>query len=197
LKSTARNPGRVFYVFAILLLAQLIFERMSIMSDTTLGRMYLKELQSEAPASRKCLERIDAKFFDYQPHEKSMKMGYLALLVAEVPLWIKTMASGEEIDFATWKHADYKSAEDLVKHFDGNMAGAQAALEKISDEEIEKAFELKAHGKVVMSMPIKDFVSSTINHMVHHRGQLTVYMRLNNIPVPAIYGPSADEGHMQ
>ena len=91
-----------------------------------------------------------------------MKMGYLALLVAEVPLWIKTMASGEEIDFATWKHIDYKSAADLVKHFDENMAKAKIALEKISDADMFKTFELKANGKGIMSMPIKDFIGFSI-----------------------------------
>jgi uncharacterized damage-inducible protein DinB len=163
------------------------------MNNISLGQLYLKELEAEAPASRKCLERIPASLFDYKPHEKSMAMGYLALLVAEVPLWIKTMASGEEIDFATWKHFDYKTTEDLVNHFDQNMRAAKKALENISDEDIAKTFELKANGKVIMAMPIKDFVGSAINHQVHHRGQLTVYMRLNNISVPPIYGPSADE----
>ena len=163
------------------------------MSNETLGQVYLKELMDEALASRKCLERIPGTLFEYKPHEKSMNMGYLALLVAEVPKWVKVMAEGGEIDFATWKHIEFKSAEDLVNHFDENMAGAKKALEKISDKDIGKTFELKAGGKVVMAMPVKDFISSTINHLVHHRGQLTVYMRLNNIPVPSIYGPSADE----
>ena len=165
------------------------------MEDTTLGQIFLKELEAEAPASRKCLERIPENLFSYKPHEKSMAMGYLALLVAEVPKWIQTMAEGGEIDFATWKHIDYKTSADLVKHFDENMTAVKKALQNISDEEISKTFDLKAGGKVLMSMPIKDFVGSTINHSVHHRGQLTVYMRLNNIPVPPIYGPSADEGH--
>jgi uncharacterized damage-inducible protein DinB len=163
------------------------------MSNKTLGQMYLEELESEAPASRKCLERIESKFFDYKPHEKSMAMGYLALLVAEVPLWIKTMASGEEIDFATWNHVKYKTPEDLVKHLDENMEGARKVLQDISDEDIVKVMSLKAGGKALMTMPAKDFISSSIRHWVHHRGQLTVYMRLNNIPVPSIYGPSADD----
>ncbi len=163
------------------------------MENTTYGKEYLKELEAEAPASRKCLERISANLFDFKPHEKSMAMGYLALLVAEVPKWIQVMAEGGEIDFATWKHIEYKNAGDLVRHFDENMAAAKKALQNISDEEIAKTFELKAGGKTVMSMPTKDFIGSSINHLVHHRGQLTVYMRLNNIPVPPIYGPSADE----
>jgi len=163
------------------------------MSKITLGQLYLKELEAEAPASRKCLERIPENLFDYKPHEKSMAMGYLALLVAEVPKWIQAMAEGGEIDFATWKHIDYKTTADLVNHLDQNMAAAKLALQKISDADITKNFNLKAGGKVLMTMPTENFISSSINHWVHHRGQLTVYMRLNNIPVPSIYGPSADE----
>ncbi len=165
------------------------------MNNTTIGQMFLAELEAEAAASRKCLERIPESLFQYKPHEKSMAMGYLALLVAEVPKWIATMASGGEIDFATWKHIDLKVTADLVNHFDENMQAAKKALQNISDQDIVEPFELKAGGKVLMSMPIKDFIGSTINHSVHHRGQLTVYMRLNNLPVPSLYGPSADEGN--
>jgi uncharacterized damage-inducible protein DinB len=120
-------------------------------------------------------------------------MGYLTLLVAEIPLWIAVMAEGGEIDFATWKHIEPKSKEDVINYFDENMKGARNALLKISDEDIAKPFPLKNNGAVLYSLPTRDFISSTINHLVHHRGQLTVYMRLNNILVPSIYGPSADE----
>lgn len=163
------------------------------MNNITLGQLYLEELEAEAAASRKCLERIPEKLFGFKPHEKSMPMGYLALLVAEIPKWVATMAEGKEIDFATWKHIDYNKAADLVSHFDENMKTAKKALQNISDQDMAKTFDLKAGGKAVMSMPTKDFIGSSINHLVHHRGQLTVYMRLNNIPVPSIYGPSADE----
>jgi uncharacterized damage-inducible protein DinB len=164
------------------------------MDNTTLGQTFLKELEAEAPATKKCLERISPDLFNYKPHEKSMAMGYLAVLVAEVPKWLATMANGEEIDFATWKHIEPKTTEDLVSHFNQNMAAAKKALQNISDEKIAGPFSLKANGKALMTMPIKNFIGSSINHLVHHRGQLTVYMRLNNIPVPPIYGPSADEG---
>jgi uncharacterized damage-inducible protein DinB len=165
----------------------------NIMEHTTLGQLYLKELDDEAPASRKFIERIPMSLKDYKPHERSMAMGYLTLLVAEIPKWIAVMAEGGEIDFATWKHIDPKSAEELVKHFDENMKAAKKALQKISDEDMARPFELKNNGAVVFSSPTKDFIGSTINHLVHHRGQLTVYMRLNDIKVPSTYGPSADD----
>jgi len=165
------------------------------MSNMTLGQLYLKELEAEAPASRKCLERVPESLFEYKPHEKSMKMGYLAVIVAEVPRWVKIMAEGGDINFANWKRFEPKTTADLVKYFDDNMADAKKVLAGASDQDMAKIFELKAGDKVLMSMPRKDFVGSSINHWVHHRGQLTVYLRLNNIPVPSIYGPSADESH--
>lgn len=159
----------------------------------TLGQYFLKEIEAEAPASRKCLERIPENLFDYKPHEKSMAMGYLALLVAEVPLWIQWMAEKGDIDFATFTHIKPKVTADLVNHFDENMAKVKNILENVSDESLAKPFNLKSNGAVLMTMPTQDSISSSIRHWVHHRGQLTVYMRLNNIPVPSIYGPSADE----
>lgn len=163
------------------------------MENTTLGHLFLKELEAEAPASRKCLERIPFNLKDYKPHEKSMAMGYLTLLVAEIPKWIEVMAEGGEMDFATWKHIEPKSKEEVVNYFDDNVKGARKALQKVSDNNMAKLFTLKNKGEAVFSAPTGDFISSTINHLVHHRGQLTVYMRLNNILVPSIYGPSADE----
>jgi uncharacterized damage-inducible protein DinB len=158
-----------------------------------LANLYLKEIEAEAAASRKCLERIPGDLYGYKPHEKSMVMGYLTLLVAEVPMWISSMVEGSEIDFATFKHEEAKTAEEMVNLFDRYIEGAKKALGAISDEALDETFYLKSNGQVLMSMPKKEFIGSTINHWVHHRGQLTVYMRLNDIPVPAIYGPSADE----
>ncbi len=162
-------------------------------SKTTLAAGFLKELEGEAPASRKCLERIPEKLFDWKPHEKSMPMGYLSLLVAEIPKWIKHTIEISVIDFATWEHFQPKTTTELVNHFDDNLKGAKNALQNASDEALSELFYLKNNGQVLMSLPKKESVGQTINHLVHHRGQLTVYMRLNNIPVPSIYGPSADE----
>ena len=159
----------------------------------TLGAMFVRELEAEAPASRKCLERIPASLFDWKPHEKSMQMGYLSLLVAEIPKWIQVTVEASEIDYATFEHVHPKTTAELVNHFDENMTGATRALRKASDESLAELFHLKFKGQVLVSVPRKDNIGSNINHLVHHRGQLSVYMRLNNIPVPAIYGPSADE----
>lgn len=154
---------------------------------------FLKELESEAIATRKCLERIPETMFDFKPHPTSMALGYLALLVAEIPRWIMFMIDPGEIDFATYKHAEIKTTKELVDHFDDNMNGARKRLQNISDADLEKEFQLKANGKVLFSAKNSDYIGPTINHWVHHRGQLTVYMRILEIPVPSIYGPSADD----
>lgn len=161
--------------------------------QTTLGKLFLKEFEEESKASRNCLERVPDSLFAWKPHEKSMPMGYLALIVAEVPRWASVMLEQSDIDFGTFKNPDPKTMADLLKIFDENMAHLRPLLEKVSDEELAGAFNLKANGKVLMSGRKDDTLSQDIRHLVHHRGQLTVYLRLNNIPVPSIYGPSADD----
>ncbi|MEO5675603.1 MAG: DinB family protein [Chitinophagales bacterium] len=122
-----------------------------------------------------------------------MNMGYLALLVAEIPKWIAVTIHDSVIDFATFEHFKPVSTSELVKHFNENMENAIKELKKISNEEIAESFSLKNNGQVIFTTTKKESISSTINHLVHHRGQLTVYMRLNDIAVPSIYGPSADD----
>jgi uncharacterized damage-inducible protein DinB len=161
--------------------------------NNTIGTEFLKELEAESTASRKCLERIPETLFDWKPHEKSLTMGYLALLVAEIPKWITSMLEKSEIDFATFEHFKPGNTSELVSHFDENIQGVKNALQHVSDEAMLEPFFLKNKGQVIFSSPKKENIGSSINHLVHHRGQLTVYMRLNNIPVPSIYGPSADD----
>jgi len=103
------------------------------------------------------------------------------------------MIKDDAIDFATFKHTPAKTTDDLLTQFDGNIKSAKEALENVTDEQLNETFSLKANGQLLFSSPKKENVSSTINHWVHHRGQLTVYMRFNDIPVPSIYGPSADD----
>ena len=163
------------------------------MTDAIFSEAFVKELETEVTATRKCLERIPESLFDWKPHEKSMTMGYLTLLVAEIPKWITHMIEKSEIDFASFEHFKPTNAAELVAHFDENVKGAKKALSLIKEGELAEPFSLKNQGKLLYSSPKKENIESTINHMVHHRGQLTVYMRLNNIPVPSIYGPSADD----
>ncbi len=163
------------------------------MSDNSIGKEFSKELQSEVRATRRCLEGIPDKLYKYKPHEKSMELGYLALLVADMPRWIIDMIEKSVIDLATYQRFELSTPDALLKYFDDNIAGAKRTLEAVSNKDLDGIFELKVGGKVVMSSSKKISVRQTINHWVHHRGQLTVYMRLNDIPVPSIYGPSADE----
>jgi uncharacterized damage-inducible protein DinB len=163
------------------------------MNNRTIINEYIRELEAEAAATRKCLERIPDSLYDWKPHEKSMNMGYLTLLVGDIPRWIKYMIEESVIDFATFPQFKLSNTEALVAHFDENMAGAKKALEGITDDALSQVFSLRNSGQVLYSSPLSESIGSTINHMVHHRGQLTVYMRLNDIAVPSIYGPSADE----
>jgi uncharacterized damage-inducible protein DinB len=163
------------------------------MSEKNEVQLILKELEAEAVATRKCLEKIPESKFDYKPHEKSMNMRYLALIVAEIPLWIKHMVEGSEIDFVTFSHIQANTTSELVAHFDENMAAAKKALNAATDKMLDEPFTLKANGQLLYTTPKRENIGPSINHWVHHRGQLTVYMRLNDIPVPSIYGPSADE----
>jgi len=163
------------------------------MSEITFGKEFSAEIESEVRATRRCLEVIPDKLYKYKPHEKSMELGYLALLVADIPKWVAYMVERSEIDLATYERFELSTTAALVKYFDENIEAAKRALGKVTNEELENTFELKVAGKVVMSSTKKESVQQSINHWVHHRGQLTVYMRLNDIPVPSIYGPSADE----
>lgn len=163
------------------------------MDNTLILKNYLVELEAEYTATKKCLERIPVELFGYKPHPKSMELGYLALLVAEIPMWIKLMIEESEIDFATYNHFQPATTQELVDHFEENFKGAKVALENGDNENLEKPFVLKNQETELYSQPKMEGISSTLNHWVHHRGQLTVYMRLNDIAVPSIYGPSADD----
>ena len=158
-----------------------------------LGQIYLAQLESESEATRKCLERITDEVLDYKPMEKSMPMKSLAITVSEIPKWIASIVSDGDIDFATYPRFKMNSAADLAKHFDECMVLARKSLETVTDEELMKEFSLKMKGEVLSTDTKKNSVDSTVRHLVHHRGQLTVYMRLNNIPIPKIYGPSGDD----
>ncbi|GGN05917.1 hypothetical protein GCM10010967_46400 [Dyadobacter beijingensis] len=163
------------------------------MSKTILTEAYIKELEAEYTATRKCLERVPVTLFDYKPHPKSMAMGYLTLLVAEIPLWITFMVEQGEVDFATYKRFEFTTNEELLAHYEEVFAGAKKSLAGITDDDLDAPFHLKRQGQVLFTQSRREGVGSTINHWVHHRGQLTVYMRLNDIAVPSIYGPSADD----
>lgn len=163
------------------------------MDEKTLCQYFLNELVAESVATRKCIERIPETVYAFKPHEKSMAMGYLTLLVAEIPLWIAKTIEESTINFSNFKHFSLSTGAALLAHYDENLAAATRALTNITAEQLSKPFELKHGDQVLMSTPKLETIGSTLNHWVHHRGQLTVYMRLNDIAVPSIYGPSADD----
>ena len=164
-----------------------------IMENNFLANLYARELQAENTATRKCLEKIPESIYPFKPHPKSMELGYLALLVAEIPLWIVHIIQDGVIDFATYKQFQLSTSEVLLQHYEDSFKNAVETLQQVSDDKLEDKFTLQNSGQQLMSSSKKESIGSSINHWVHHRGQLTVYMRLNDIPVPSIYGPSADE----
>jgi uncharacterized damage-inducible protein DinB len=163
----------------------------------TITERFLAELETEVPATRHVLERVPDGRFDWKPHDKSMSMGRLAGLVANMPGWIAMMLTQDQFDVTAPgnRPPESKTSRDLVAAFDANVARARDALKKTSDAQLETTWRMLAHGHMVSEQPRYDAIRTGVfNHLAHHRGQLTVYLRLNDVPVPSIYGPTADEG---
>lgn len=155
----------------------------------------MAELKQESIATRKCLERVPEDKFDYKPHEKSMTFGQLAAHIAEMVGWIAVTIKTDELDFAAnYKPFTPKTNAELLEFFGKNLSEAIEALENASDEEMMKNWTLRKGDHIFFTMPRVQVLRGVVfNHVFHHRGQLSVYLRLNDIPVPSIYGPSADE----
>jgi uncharacterized damage-inducible protein DinB len=153
-------------------------------------------------STRKALERIPEDKFDWKPHEKSWAMGGLATHLANLPVWTVYTINRDSLDLAppgggSFKVEEKSSRREILEDFDKNVAAARAAIAGASDEEMLKPWTLLKAGVTLMTLPkIAMLRSFVMNHIIHHRGQFTVYLRLNDVPVPSIYGPSADEGAM-
>ena len=162
----------------------------------SLSQSLLPEFDNEMANTRRVLERMPADKFAWQPHPKSFTLGRLATHVAELPGWAITTVNTDELDFGTgdYKPPQVETTEDLLALFDKNIAEARAALAGAPDDIWSKGWTLRNGEHVIFTLPkIAVWRSFVMNHIIHHRAQLTVYMRLNDIPVPSIYGPSADE----
>ncbi len=171
----------------------------SAVTSNNIATALIGEMEQEAVTTRKTLERIPADKFDWKPHEKSMTFGRLASHVAEMYGWTNHTLEESELDFATmdYKPYDPASTEELVEFFDKTYASAIESLKRTSDDTFMEMWSLKNGEQTYFTMPkIAVMRGMVMNHIVHHRGQLSVYLRLNDIPVPALYGPSADEGAM-
>jgi uncharacterized damage-inducible protein DinB len=155
----------------------------------------LPEFDHEMATTRKLLERVPEARFEWKPHAKSMSMGFLATHLAHLPRWAEMTMTQSEFDVAGYPVPDVPATRaELLAIFDKNIAAARAALTGRTDAELMAPWALKNAGHTVFSMPKTSVLRSfVVNHIVHHRGQLSVYLRLNDIPVPSMYGPSADE----
>jgi hypothetical protein len=157
------------------------------------------ELEREIPRTRRTLEQVPTGRHDWKPHPKSMPLGYLAALVATLPSWAYFTIVQDELDIRPVGKEPYKTPEwtttaDLLKIFDDAVAQARQALGGTNDAHLMKPWRFVVAGQVMSEDPRHVVLRDTVfNHLAHHRGQLTVYLRLNEKTVPAIYGPSADE----
>ena len=156
----------------------------------------IAELKQEAVNTRKMLERVPEDKFLWKPHEKSMTIGRLASHIAEIPVWINRTLTANEFDFATASmvRTTYENRAALLKVFDEKQAEAIAALQNTTDEMLNETYSVRRGEQVMFAMPRKvNLRNFAFNHLIHHRGQLSVNLRLLDVPVPGMYGPSADE----
>ena len=165
-----------------------------------IAQSLLPEFEQEMANTRKTLERVPDEKFEFKPHPKSGSMGWLAGHLANLPLWAVMTLQQDSLDIAPaggqpFKLPDTKNRQQVLEVFDRNVADAKKGIAAASDEQLMKPWSLLKTGQPIMTMPkvvvLRSFV---MNHIIHHRAQMGVYLRLNDLPVPSIYGPSADEG---
>jgi uncharacterized damage-inducible protein DinB len=163
-----------------------------------LTEFLLAELNREVDRSRRALAEIPEGRYDWKPHDKSMILGYLAEMVATIPTWIARQVTDDAVDIApvegpAVKPEPKRTSAALVRALDQAAADARDALQKTSEEHLKTSWQLKVRGEVVAESPRHEMIQDSFNHWAHHRGQMTVYLRLMGAKVPAIYGPSADD----
>jgi uncharacterized damage-inducible protein DinB len=153
----------------------------------------LKEFDLEMASTRKAIERVPSDKGTWKPHQKSFALGHLAQLVAGIPGWITRTLREPHIDLAGGGGYSFLPTEELLRTFDKNVREAREALAAVTGPELDSPWSLKMAEQVLFTAPKGEVVRQHLSHLVHHRGQLTVYLRLVDVPVPQIYGPSADE----
>ena len=156
------------------------------------------QLEREVHRSRKAIEQMPEGKADWKPHEKSMQFGYLADMVATIPTWIVLQLTQPSLDVAPADGSKFPrtpkvTRADYLKALDDAAAQARQAFKDATDEHLTTTWQLKARGNVVQEAPRQEMIQETISHWSHHRGQMTVYLRLMGAKVPALFGPSADE----
>ena len=161
-------------------------------------KLFVEELEREVGRSRRALEQVPEGKRDWKPHDKSMPFGYLADMVATIPTWITMIVKQDSLDIApkdgsSHRPPPFATPAEFVAALDKAAADAKAALEGTTESHLGTNWKLLAGGNVALDLPRHEMIRDTINHWAHHRGQMTVYLRLLGAKVPAIYGPSADD----
>ena len=160
----------------------------------TMADRLIAEFDREMPPTRKLIERVPGDKGPWKPHPKSFPLGHLAQLVSDMPGWLTSIARGVDIDLASAPPYEFRPTATLLAGFDRHVREGRAALAGFKDSDYAIPWSLTMGDKVLFTDERGMVIRQTINHFSHHRGQLTVYLRLLDIPVPSIYGPTADEG---
>jgi uncharacterized damage-inducible protein DinB len=153
----------------------------------------LPEFDQEMATTRRLLERVPTEKGKWKPHPKSFPLGHLTQLVSGMPGWITNAVTETSLDLGAYGGYSYEKTEDLLKVFDKHVKEARKAIAAAKDSDYQVSWSLKNGSQVFFTVPRAVIVRQTISHLVHHRGQLTVYLRLIDVPIPSIYGPTADE----
>lgn len=159
----------------------------------TQGQNLLDEFDQEMKTTRRLLERVPGDNPTWKPHEKSFSIAHLAQLISWMPGWITMTINQPKLDLSTAAKYSNEKTETLLADFDRNVSEAREALSKVTDEQWKEPWSLTSGEQVFMTLPKGVVVRQNISHLVHHRAQLGVYLRLLDIPVPSMYGPTADE----
>jgi uncharacterized damage-inducible protein DinB len=159
----------------------------------TIADALIPEFDQEMGTTRRLLERVPDDKAEWRPHPKSFPMGHLAQLVSRMPGWITNTLRDTKLDILSGAGYSIETTESLLKGFDRNVREARAALTAAKDSDFKVMWSLTMGEQALWTAPRREVVRSHINHLIHHRGQLTVYLRLVDVPVPPIYGPTADE----
>jgi len=160
----------------------------------TLAETLWMEVEQESQTTKRVLERVPANNLAWKPHPKSFSLGQLALHIASVPAGISAAATPDSFEAPGFNQAQPKNLQEVLDTFSKSLAATKESLHKMDDARLAATWSLTRNGKAIMSMPRVTFLRSVMmNHLYHHRGQLSVYLRILDVPVPSIYGPSADE----
>jgi uncharacterized damage-inducible protein DinB len=163
-------------------------------AEAKIADAILAEVDMEAQTTKRVLDRVPADKLSWRPHPKAFSLGQLALHIAAVPAGIAGAAEGDTMEAPSFQQAEAKTRQEILDTFSQGVSTAKAKISQMDDAKLNATWTLTKNGKTILSMPRVVFIRSIMmNHIYHHRGQLSVYLKMLDVPIPSIYGPSADE----